>query len=352
MTEEESLAEKQKWLDEKLMPWSERSGKVSSLKGNGRLAYRTKVCLATEWTNEGWTAGLRHGDDIIPAPDCPVHHPDLNYSLAGISRVCPPFELWPMVYLVQSGRQLCFVLKSSVLPDVEWLTHEAGALLSRQGEYIPDGIWIHLHPSAGRKVFLKFEWRHIWGREYSTDESGLKYGPMTFQQVLPGLHETAFSSVNDFLCLGPGSAVVDLYCGNGNSLRRWTGSGALTLGVELNGEALRFAGINAPLARLLRGKCSQRIPQMNSFLEERIDPEESFLLFANPPRTGLEREVTEWICKVRPVRFAYLSCSAGTLRRDLLALAEGGYTVKGILPFDFFPQTHHVETLALLSREA
>ena len=48
---------------------------------------------------------------------------------------------------------------------------------------------------------------------------------------------------------------------------------------------------------------------------------------------------------------AYLSCSAGTLRRDLEALS-GAYEVARIIPYDFFPHTHHVESLVLLQHEA
>lgn len=53
----------------------------------------------------------------------------------------------------------------------------------------------------------------------------------------------------------------------------------------------------------------------------------------------------------RPKRIAYLSCSAGTLRRDLEGLPVSGYRVVRIIPYDFFPQTYHVETLVLLERE-
>ena len=48
-----------------------------------------------------------------------------------------------------------------------------------------------------------------------------------------------------------------------------------------------------------------------------------------------------------PDKLAYLSCSAGTLRRDLEIAASAGYQIKRIIPFDFFPQTHHVECLVL-----
>jgi tRNA/tmRNA/rRNA uracil-C5-methylase (TrmA/RlmC/RlmD family) len=51
------------------------------------------------------------------------------------------------------------------------------------------------------------------------------------------------------------------------------------------------------------------------------------------------------------VRIAYLSCSAGTLARDLAGLESAGYVVCSLHPFDFFPLTHHVECLALLRLE-
>ena len=71
----------------------------------------------------------------------------------------------------------------------------------------------------------------------------------------------------------------------------------------------------------------------------------------NPPRSGLEREVAGALAReLRPARVAYLSCSAGTLARDLAAFEDAGYSVASIRPYDFFPGTHHVEALALLER--
>ena len=54
--------------------------------------------------------------------------------------------------------------------------------------------------------------------------------------------------------------------------------------------------------------------------------------------------------ELRPARIAYLSCSAGTLARDLESFEAAGYSLARILPYDFFPLTHHVEALALLER--
>jgi tRNA/tmRNA/rRNA uracil-C5-methylase (TrmA/RlmC/RlmD family) len=75
--------------------------------------------------------------------------------------------------------------------------------------------------------------------------------------------------------------------------------------------------------------------------------------YVNPPRSGLEAEVAQALAReLRPARIAYLSCSAGTLARDLAMLESAGYAVVRIHPYDFFPLTHHVEALALLDLRA
>ena len=59
-----------------------------------------------------------------------------------------------------------------------------------------------------------------------------------------------------------GVSVLDLYCGLGASLREWTAAGSAALGVELSGEAVELAAANAPAALVLRGTCTERLPQI------------------------------------------------------------------------------------------
>ena len=123
------------------------------------------------------------------------------------------------------------------------------------------------------------------------------------------------------------------------------------LGVELGGEAVECAKLNVPQALVLRGACRQRVPQINSWTIRQIADDRELLMYVNPPRTGLETEVLDWICKNRyPQRIAYLSCSPGTLSKNLAQLCNSGYKVERLIPFDFFPQTIHVECLALLKQ--
>jgi tRNA/tmRNA/rRNA uracil-C5-methylase (TrmA/RlmC/RlmD family) len=207
---------------------------------------------------------------------------------------------------------------------------------------------VHCHPAAGRKLFARRGWHLLWGLENSRDEHGLQYGPTAFKQLLPELHLASMRAAVEHLQPQRGVAVLDLYCGIGASLRHWTAQGAEALGIELAGGAVDAARHNAPRAHILRGTCVQRLPQIEPWWEAQ---QGARVLYVNPPRSGLESELADAVCeRLQPDRIAYLSCSAGTLARDLDRLVDAGYRVDRLVPFDFFPLTHHVECLALLTR--
>jgi 23S rRNA (uracil1939-C5)-methyltransferase len=74
-------------------------------------------------------------------------------------------------------------------------------------------------------------------------------------------------------------------------------------------------------------------------------------LLVDPPRKGLSPESMQAILNTPPPQLAYISCNPATLARDLgLLCAEGPYQLQRVQPVDFFPQTSHVECVALLQR--
>jgi hypothetical protein len=75
---------------------------------------------------------------------------------------------------------------------------------------------------------------------------------------------------------------------------------------------------------------------------------------ADPPRSGLAREVIEYLGAVGhgAARFAYVSCDPATLARDIGLLVARGWMLAGLRAFDAFPMTHHVECVATLIRSA
>ncbi len=341
-----SEAQKTAWLRRQLAPWIDRLAPMRALGGEARWRYRRKVCLSARWSEvDGWHLGLRRRDQLIPIPDCPVHAKPVRATIRELLRALPPARDFPLAYFIQSGAQATLILKTHRVPDLAWLNANRQAELAAGGL---EGLWLHLHPAAGRRLFARSGWRLPWGQPRSRDGFGLVYGPTAFQQQIPELYRQALDAAEDFLDPRPGDGIADLYCGIGASLARWTRRDACVVGVELSGEAVECASLNAPAATVLRGKCAERIPQLRDWTSA-IGRR---LLFVNPPRTGLEPAVLTWVAKeFRPERLAYLSCSAGTLSRNLAALATHDYAVDALIPYDFFPQTHHVETLALLRRK-
>jgi tRNA/tmRNA/rRNA uracil-C5-methylase (TrmA/RlmC/RlmD family) len=343
----ESETRKQAWLQRRLGEWCEQLRPMQSVSGEARWAYRDKVCLKCEWHDHSWHIGMSLAERVLAIPDCPVHSERVHATLRALRDSLPEATRFPLVYLVQSGAQLTLVLKTAALPVTGWLDE---TLIQRLRAAGVEGLWLHLHPAAGKKIFNKPGWHLLWGVPRSRDTLGLLYGPASFQQPVAKLYRRALQQAQSFLRPSADTLVIDLYSGNGRTLRRWSAAGAAAIGAELDAEACACARHNSPQTEMLRGKCAQRIPQLEQWSARPQHAAKTRLLYLNPPRTGLEEALPDWIAqRYRPLRIAYLSCSAGTLQRDLQRLCAAGYRVEHIIPYDFFPHTYHVETLSLLS---
>ena len=338
-----SLAQKGVYLSRALQPWVERIGPVVSAPAAERLGYRDRVTLTARWSEaSGWLFGLVRRDELIAIHDCPVHSRRVRDLVHHLVRTLPGADVFPLAYLHVAGAQATLIVKAHAV-DVDRL----GAVLDQMPPGI-DGLWLHLHPAAGRRLFARSGWRLLWGQPQSRDASGLLHGPTAFMQASPRLHAKAIDAARNHVRPGRSTHVLDLYCGLGRTLRVWTLAGSPALGVELSGEAVELAGRNAPAATVLRGTCVQRLPQVREWWRAQAGEGAAYV---NPPRSGVEAEVVEALAAdLRPARIGYLSCSAGTLARDLAEFSSAGYSVSALRPFDFFPLTHHVEVLALLER--
>jgi 23S rRNA (uracil1939-C5)-methyltransferase len=136
-----------------------------------------------------------------------------------------------------------------------------------------------------------------------------------------------------------GLRIVDAYCGVGFHARRFARAGASVVGIELDPQAVEEAGRAAPEgARFVEGP-----------VEELIRAElPADLVVLNPPRAGVHAEVAAALAEAPAPRVIYVSCNPATLARDLKRMS-GAYRLQGVRSFDLFPQTAHVETVALLT---
>jgi tRNA/tmRNA/rRNA uracil-C5-methylase (TrmA/RlmC/RlmD family) len=336
-----SEAQKRQYLARVLTPWAERLGAPALPRDSRRLGYRDRATLSARWrAGQGWQFGLVRREVLIPIPDCPVHTGRIRGLVHLLMDHLPPVEEFPLAFLHVAAAQATLVVKTRTAATA-WLD----ALAPLLPPLAVEGLWVNWHPAAGRRLFAKRGWQLLWGKPRSRDATGFWHGPAAFQQLLPELYREAVRTATDFLAPDADSRVLDLCCGTGQTLAAWTGAGAAALGVDLAAEAIECARLNAPEADLLQGTCSARLPQIRQWWQAAGHRR---LAWLNPPRSGLEPEVATALAgELRPCRLAYLSCSAGTLARDLRVFADAGYRVRVLLPFDFFPQTHHVEVLAL-----
>ncbi len=191
----------------------------------------------------------------------------------------------------------------------------------------------------------------IAGRSWITDEihgTEFRVPAGTFLQI----HAVAAEVVGRSVLEGAGSPrhVVELYGGIGALGIAIARAGARSTIVDADPEAIA-CGIDATRRAALTTVRFERADVL-AFLEARHEAHPPDLVIVDPPRTGLGRGVATRLAALRASRIAMISCDPATLARDLGALIASGYTMERLTPFDIFPQTAHVESLAWLSRTA
>jgi 23S rRNA (uracil1939-C5)-methyltransferase len=136
---------------------------------------------------------------------------------------------------------------------------------------------------------------------------------------------------------GEGTRAVDAYCGVGLYGRSLARAGWQATGIELDPVACGAARFEAP----------DGFDLVEGSVEERIrDALPAELVVLNPPRTGLHADVPAALLEQLPGRIIYVSCDPATLARDTALLGER-YSLTSLRAFDLFPQTAHVETVAV-----
>jgi 23S rRNA (uracil1939-C5)-methyltransferase len=143
--------------------------------------------------------------------------------------------------------------------------------------------------------------------------------------------------------------VFDLFCGIGSLGLALAGRAGEVWGVEIVPEAIADAEENARLngienAQFRAGDARREIRPL---LAEAGRPD---LVVVDPPRAGLSKKVVRRLIECEPDRIVYVSCNPTTLAPNAAQLAKAGYRLRRVKPVDMFPQTPHIECVALLER--
>ena len=174
-----------------------------------------------------------------------------------------------------------------------------------------------------------------------------KIGPKSFFQTNYKQALELYRKTLEFADLKGDEVVYDLYTGTGTIAQYVARNAKQVIGIESVPEAIEAAKEHAKLNGL--ENCTFYCGDMKAIFNDEFleNHPKADVLITDPPRDGMHQKVVEQILKLAPEKIVYVSCNSATQARDL-ALMKEQYKLVKILPVDMFPQTHHVENIALL----
>lgn len=179
---------------------------------------------------------------------------------------------------------------------------------------------------------------HCAGRDWQVSAS-------SFFQVNPQAAETLVSLVMDRAQFSGSENVLELYSGIGLFTEALSNRASHIVAVEASPNAVADAEVNladTDNVELYQGDAEVAMTHLS---EQEFD-----LVVLDPPRTGVSFNVIDAIVNIEPRRIVYVSCDPATLARDIRRLTPAGYALVSAQTLDMFPQTYHVETIALLEK--
>jgi 23S rRNA (uracil1939-C5)-methyltransferase len=282
--------------------------------------YRTKVTLHV--SSDGRKIGLhRYGrpDQLFDLKWCHITVPELMelwQDLRAVRPLLPPGLTQVVLRMDRAGGRhvVLRIGPGEVWSGFENLRRE----LTRRN--ISATIWYQPEGGAARAIA----------------GAGEAFPATVFEQVNPEMGDQVRSFAVQQLGDVAGRRVWDLYSGIGETTLQLIGGGAMVESVELDRRAVAEAEARGPAARRHVGRVEDVLRELN-----RPD-----LVIVNPPRTGMDERVTADLNRLLPERVVYISCDPATLARDLQRMNRLRLT--RVQAFDLFPQTSHVETVAVL----
>lgn len=297
-------------------PWGYRNHVELAAAPDGTLAYQA--------------AGTNRP---VAVTTCPITHP-LTASLVSQEHGAEGWRLPPDL----RGGSARVILRAGIVTGQRMLVTAplAPAQGGAAGEraYVPIAGNAHSMAEAAEPAYLE---ERVAGRTF-------RFSPRSFFQVNTAQAQRLAATVLRYAALTGAESVVDCFCGAGVFGILMAARAGRVTGIEEYSLAVADARLNAAGLKnltILEG----RAETIMAGLDEHVD-----VAVIDPPRQGCAPPVIEALVRLAPRRLVYVSCDPATLARDLAVLAHGGYRLAEATPIDMFPQTYHVETVALLTR--
>jgi 23S rRNA (uracil1939-C5)-methyltransferase len=279
---------------------------------------------------DGWRFGFhrQRSHAVLPIESCLIHDVRVEQALPAFARAANELEL--------KGLQNLLLTVEPNGPGLLWRLRFHGReprwpredFARRVAELLPETVLLD------DAISVEF-----WGMTFRVRSD--TFVQTNYQQMLV-LYRTAMH----MLGLTPTDHVLDLYAGIGTISVAVAREAASVTAIEENPRAVQLGRLNARInsagVNYMPGKVETVLRQV------KLGRHQAVIL--DPPRAGCEPAALAELIRLGAERLVYISCEPSTHARDLIALVRGGYRVRRAAIVDMFPQTYHIESVALLER--
>jgi len=310
------------------------------------FGYRNKAEYAALFSHAGMMEAASHR--VIDLDECPLQAENANSVFRFVKEHMGTLPVKNIVPRVNSAGEMLLALsvdrKCDLMP-LAWALRKEFPFLLGVYEVRLKNRPAHALDGEAKKM--------IGDQPFYETLCSLKFGvsPQSFFQVNRPQAERLYEIALGFASLTGKETVADIYCGAGTISLAAAKMCRHVTGIEIVPEAVRDARENAKINGLSdktefiaadAGEAYPRLHKAGAF----------DCVIVVPPRKGVDEGVLNALIKAPAPRIVYVSCNPATLARDVKILTSSGvYRFEKAVPVDMFPQTAHVETVVLLSRE-
>ncbi len=310
--------------------------------------YRQRIRLQVD-PNNNLCFFKRHSNTSIPVTHCKLAHPAINTVLSALHlhhafpqllQHCEALEL----LLNPATQRIILLLHFVRKPRPTDKQH--AKVLKEEIDLLEQLFFYGTDFAASGNAVLSWTFAPL--KPYTTNDITLFWESGGFCQVNLKQNIQLIQTVLTYCSVTPKDTVLDLFCGMGNFSIPLAEQAQSLLGIEGQGSAIRSAKKNSVHAHQ-QNTHFRKQPVHEACLDMVKDGTRFDIVVIDPPRQGVP-ELAKQLAKLTKKRLVYISCDPATLCRDLAELQKQGFQLAKLQPIDMFPQTHHIECVALLEK--
>ena len=286
-------------------------------------AYRNNVQFhSVNGGRPGYTA--LDGRSVLPVETCPIAHDLVDDIIRSLDVALPDLRRLSLRAGTNTGDQLVLMeTEGEEAPELELDLPVSFVQCTGRGRLNTLAGDPFLHERLGERAY--------------------RVSAPSFFQVNTAQAGNLVQVVREFAALQGQERVLDLFCGVGTFVLDLAERAAEVIGVESSPWSAADAEVNGagmPNVTILEGGAEEVLPRLEGPFQ---------VVVVDPPRSGCGKVVIGEVVRLGPRRLVYVSCDTATLARDTVYLMEAGFRLENAVALDMFPQTAHVEMVALFS---